>query len=309
GGASYNGTPFSGDPPPKLPLPKPPGDNDPHHLNMFVSNYELDALNWAYYKAGKLNLTIQPQDLADPHALTVATYTTFEPTLKPYSAFVMFADIAQNAAPVSSFQLVYIYTTSVMDLLKKQLPANFYQLIQALAGNAYLSLSEVETFLKSATVPTQYFQAIENAGKTTAMVVKQDMNFTLRIQNGEPQQPNIKFRVQRADVLTNLQLGLSHNNTQSLQFTFANASNEATFISSSIAGFDGTVFGKVVWPVTAEPRYAEALQGLGKTGVPLPIMQGFQFVFDKAQLSVQEGYVSILASVEFQSAKALRAAI
>jgi len=309
GGASYNGTPFSGDKPPSLPLPATPGDNDVHHLNMYVSNYEVDALNWAYYKAGKLNLTVKPQDLPDPHALSVSTYTTFEPTLKPYSAFVMFADIAQSAAPVSSFQVVYIYTAAVLELLKKQLPEDIYQLIQGLSGNAYLTLSEVETFLKSATVPAQYFAAIENAGKMTAMVVKQDMNFTLRIQNGQSEQPNIKFRVQRADVLTNLKLGLSNNNTQSLQFAFANATNIATFISSSIAGFDGTVFGNVVWPVTAEPRYAEALQGLGKTGVPLPIMQGFQFVFDKAQLSVQEGYVSILASVEFQSAKALRAAI
>ena len=308
GGASYNGTPFSGDPPPSLPLPPPPGDADIHHLNMYVSNYEVDALNWAYYKAGKLNITVQPQDLPDPSALSVATYTTLEPALKPYSSFAMFADVSPNGAPVTSFQVVYVYTAEAMALLKQQLPANIYQLILELPSNAYLSQSDLEAFLTNATVPTEFFATIENAGKTTAMVMKQDINYTLRIQNGQPQQPDIKFSVQRADVLTDLQLGLSRNNTQSLQFAFANADNEATFISSSIAGFDGTMFGKVVWPVTAEPLYAQALQGLGKTGVPLPIMQGFQFVFDQAQLSVQEGYVSILASVEFQSAKAVRVA-
>jgi hypothetical protein len=276
---------------------------------MYVSNYEVDALNWCYYKAGKLNLTVQPQDLPDPSALNVSTYTTFEPALLPYSAFVMFAYVSPNAAPITSFQVVYVYTAEAMALLKQQLPANIYQLILELPSSAYLSQSDLETFLTKATVPAEYFAAIEDAGKTTAMVVKQDMSFTLRIQNGQPQQPEIKFSVQRADVLTNLQLGLSHNNTQSLQFAFANASNEATFISSSIPNFDGTMFGKVVWPVTAEPQYALALQGLGKTGVPLPIMQGFQFVFDQAQLSLQEGYVSILANVEFQAAKAFRAAI
>src|SRR5215813_1018180 len=153
GGASYNGAPFSGDKPPSLPLPATPGDNDVHHLNMYVSNYEVDALNWGYYKAGKLNLTIQPQDLPDPSALDVATYTTFEPTLKPYSAFVMFADIAQNAAPVSSFQVVYIYTAAVMAILKQQLPPSIYLLIEALPSNAYLALSDLETFLTNATVP------------------------------------------------------------------------------------------------------------------------------------------------------------
>ena len=59
----------------------------------------------------------------------------------------------------------------------------------------------------------------------------------------------------------------------------------------------------------AEPMYAQALRDLGKRGVPLPIMQGSQFVFDHAQLSVQDGYISILANVEFQSAKAVRATI
>jgi hypothetical protein len=309
GGASYNGTPFSGDTPPSLPLPPPPGDADIPHLNMYVSNYEVDALNWAYCQAGKLNLHIEPQDLPDPQALKVCSYTALEKSLKPYCTFVMFADVSPNAAPVTAFQVVYIYTAAVMDYLSQQLPADVYQLILGLSGNAFLSQSELDTFLTEATVKTDYFPTIENAGKTTAMVVKQDINFTLEIQNGQSQQPDIKFRVQRADVLTDLKLGVSHNDTQSLQFAFANASDEATFISSSIPGFDGTTFGSVVWPVTAEPMYALALEGLGKTGVPLPIMQGFQFVFDQAQLSVQEGYVSILANVEFQSAKALRAAI
>ena len=308
GGASYDGTPFSGDTPPSLPLPLPPGDNDTHHLNIYVSNYEVDALNWAYYKAGKLDITITPQELPDPSALSVSTYTAFEPTLQPYSSFVMNAEIAQNAAPVTSFQTVYLYTTAVMANLSQQLPANVYQLIQGLPSNPFLSQTDLETFLTNATVPAQYFPIIASAGQTTAMVVTQAMNFTLEIQNAQPQKPNINFSVQRVDILTNLQLGLSTNNTQSLQFAFANASNKATFISSSIPGFDGTIFGNVVWPVTAEPMYALALQGLGKTGVPLPIMQGFQFVFDQAQLSVQEGYVSILASVEFHSAGAVRAA-
>jgi hypothetical protein len=306
GGASYQGTAFSGETPPSLPLPTPPADADTHHLTMYVSNYQVDALHWAFFKAGKLDLTITPQDLPDPRSLDVSNYTTFEPSLKPYAAFVMQAHIVQNTAPASSFQVVYVYTKAAMALLQQQLPPNVYQLIQALPSNAYLTQSDLETFLTQATVPQSFFAAIENAGKTTAMVVSQDMAFTLVIQNGQPQQPDIKFRVQRTDVLTGLKLGLSINNTQTLQYAFANASNQATFTSSSVPGFDGATFGPIVWPVTAEPLYAETLENLGKTGVPLPIMQGFQFVFDQAQLSVQDGYVSILADVEFKSETAVR---
>ncbi|WP_275575200.1 hypothetical protein [Methylocucumis oryzae] len=40
---------------------------------------------------------------------------------------------------------------------------------------------------------------------------------------------------------------------------------------------------------------------LGATGVPLPIMQNFQFDFSNAELSVQTGYVSILANVVYKN--------
>ncbi|MCC7505555.1 MAG: hypothetical protein IT259_09645, partial [Saprospiraceae bacterium] len=47
----------------------------------------------------------------------------------------------------------------------------------------------------------------------------------------------------------------------------------------------------------AEYNYAANLVKFGQEGVPLPIMKGFQFDFANAQLSLQEGYVSILANV------------
>ncbi|KJV06545.1 hypothetical protein [Methylocucumis oryzae] len=218
GGASYNGTAFSGPTPPSLPLPVPPTDSDTHHLSMYVSNYEVDALNWAYYKAGKLNLLITPQDLPDPKLLLVSSYTTFEPSLTPYSAFVMNAQLTQNIAPVTSFQTAYVYSKSAMTLLQQQLPATVYTLIEALPSNAYLSQTSLEAFLTQATVPNQYFTTIENAGKTSAMVLTQDISYTLTIQNNANPQPNITFSVKRVDVLTNLGLGISLNNTQTLQF-------------------------------------------------------------------------------------------
>jgi hypothetical protein len=299
GGAGYQGTPFSGDTPPSLPLPLPPSDTDTHHLNMYVSNYEVDALNWAYYEAGLLNLLIKPQDLPDPQLLKVSSYVSYEPSLAPYTAFVMYAQITQNSAPVTSFQTVYLFSKAVMNLLQTQLPANIYQLIQGIAGNAYLSQADVENFLTEATVPNQYFATIENAAKTMAMALTQDISYTLTIQNNGNPQPNIKFSVRRTDVLTNLGLGVSVNNTQTLQFGFANADNAVKYESSSIPGFNGPIFETIVW-VIAEGMYAQNLADLGKMGVPLPIMRDFQFDFENAQLSIQNGYVSILANVNYK---------
>lgn len=300
GGASYEGTAFSDVNPPNLPLPVPPTDSDPHDLNMYVSNYEIDALNWAYYKAGKLNLLIKPQDLSDPQLLEVSTYTSIAKQLDPYAAFVMFAQITQKSAPVTAFQIVYFYSREVMALLENQLPSNVYQLIQGMAGNAYLSQADVETFLKEATVPSQYYEAIEKAAKISAMVLTQSIDYTLLIQNEATPQPDIKFSVSRTDVLTNLMLGASTNNTQTMQFGFVNASNTATFESSSIAGLDGLIF-ESLWLIGLEPSYAQILTDLGKTGTPLPIMENFQFDFNNAELSIQEGYVSILANVNYKT--------
>ena len=307
GGASYNGAPFPEDKQLKLPLPLPPADSDSHHLNMYVSNYEIDALNWAYYKAGKLNLSIEPKDLDKPAFLAVKTYSGDEPALKPYDSFAMHAEVTQNAAPVSSFQVVYIYTAAVMAQLKKQLPLDTYELLELLPSNVYLTQSDLDSFLEGATVEQKYFALIENAGKTMAMLVTQDIILTMVIQNRKDPKPYFKFEVKRVDALTDLKLGLSDNNTQTLQYGYANASSSVKYIGSSIPKFDGTTFEKNVWPWTGEQLYIANLKKLGEKGVPLPIMQGFQFVFDHAQISTQQGYVSILADVEFISRKALKA--
>jgi hypothetical protein len=268
---------------------------------MYVSNYEIDALNWVYTEAGKLNLTVTPQSLANPNLLHVSTYTSLaNHKLDPYAPFVMYAGIAQKTAPVTSFQTVYVYSAAVMNLLQKQLPSNDFLLIEGLGGNAYLSVSDVETFLNEASVPNQYFAQIENAAKTSAMVLTQNIDFTLTIQNGHSPQPVINFSVSRDDVLTDLKLGVSANNAQTLQFGFINADNTATFENSSIAGLDGTIF-ESLWGLGLETSYAQILTSLGNTGAPLPIMENFQFDFENANLSVQNGYISILANVVYKS--------
>lgn len=303
GGASYKGTVFPGGPVSPTPLPIPPADSDTHHLNMYVSNFEIDALYWAFFQAGKLQRTVTPQDLPNPEALDVSTYVGWESALKIYAdkRDVMNAVITPNSAPVTSFQKVYIYGTSAMALLKKQLPANIYDQIQSLASAPFLSQQDLDNFLTNIQVPSQYFTTIESAGQTPGMVVTHDLNFNLVIQDTQYNYPYINFKVNRTDILTDLCLGLT-DKAQTLQFGFYNAVNSATFIDSSVPNFNGALdFGGPLWRATGETNYAECLRRLGTTGTPLPIMEGFKFDFTNAVLSIQENYVSILANVLYQN--------
>ncbi len=300
GGASYNNTNFPGTLPAALPLPTVPADSDTHHLNMYVGGYELDALNWAFFQAGKLNTVVNPTDLPDPDVLKVKTYLNSEPSLKPYQAFVMQAHITQNTAPVTTFQTVYELGATAMENLKAQLPQNVYELLSGLQGNNYVSQSALETDLKDATISSTYFSSIEQAAKSMGMVVTHNINYTLEIQNFQPTLPNIIFNIQRVDILGNLALGIGTNQAQTLQFQFNHASWQATFVSSTVSQFDGSYFPST-WNIVGEPRYDQLLATLGASGVPLPIMQGLQFDFGNTRLSINEGYVSILANVLYKN--------
>ena len=293
-GSSYPGTPPAG-------LPVPPVPTDQHHLQMYVSNCEFDALYWAFFKDGGLTAIVQPSDLPDPSILQANTYVSAIPAFKPYSGKAVQALVQPSVAPTTSFQQVWVLSTPVMNVLKSQLPSNVYGDLQGISGNAYVTQVSFESDLKSAGVATTYVATIETAAKAMGAAVQQTIEFTLTIEgtNINPP-PNLVFTVTRTDVLQNLGLGLA-GNAQTLQFAFTKSSATAAFVSTNIPHFDKADFGDLLWPVAGEPRYDQLLQDMGKKGVPLPIMQGFQFDFDQAVLSIQQGYVSVLADVKLKS--------
>ncbi len=300
GGASYNGTAFSGDTAPSLPFPLPPADTDSHHLCMYVSNYEVDALNWAFYTAGKLNTVVNADDLPDPNILKVRTYVAELPALAPYQAFVMQAQIELNSAPTTAFQVVYELTESVLETLQSQLPADQYKLLTNLQGNNYISTDSLESDMTDLGMDSTYFPTVEAAAKSMGMVVNHDITFTLLIQNNQPTLPNIVFNVKRTDILGNLALGIGPASTQTMQFQFNNVVYTVNFISSNIPNLDGTQLGSA-WGSAGEFSYDQLLTILGSNGVPVPIMQGLQFDFSNAELSIQDSYISILANVLYQT--------
>ncbi|MDI2124980.1 hypothetical protein [Yinghuangia seranimata] len=300
GSVSYKGTPYPGTPPTGLPVPPPPTDS--HHLQTYVSNYELNALYWAFYQAGRLTLTINATDLPDPDALHCKTYANWIKSLKRYSAFAMRADIAPKAPPTVSFQKVWVLNTAAMQTLQAKLPANVYTLLGGLAGNGYVTEGALDGDLQDAGINQQYWPTITQAAYAPGMALAQSMRFTLTILDGEPEQPNIVFDLTRTDILQNLGLGKTQaagSDAQTLMFDFLHAVYDATFVSSTVPDFDGSDFGDKLWPTIGEIAYDKELAAIGHTGTPLPIMSGFHFLFDQAQLSIQEGFVSILANAAF----------
>jgi len=211
----------------------------------------------------------------------------------------MRATVGPRQPPVAAFQQVYELTTSVMAVLRTQLPTDVYQKVQGLNGNIYLDAASFEADLAPVGIAPADQAVIEKAASAMGMTVMQTLEFTLTILNGASQPPEIVFDVARTDVLQDLSLGAS-GGAQTLQYAFQRVLSRATFVSSTVPGFNGAGFGDLIWPIAGEGRYDDTLQKLGQTGVPLPIMKGFQFVFDEAVLSIQQGYVSILAKVAFK---------
>lgn len=305
GRVSYKGQYYPGTPPGSLPLPPPPTDTQ--HLQVYVSDYEMNALHWAFFQAGLLNVTVQPTDLDDPDLLKVKTYASRITAFKPYSSYSMRAQVNPKQPPVTAFQQVYEFTDNVMKLLQQQLPADVYQGIQnsAVPGSNYLSAADLEADLGGANISQTYYQAIEKAARTMGLAVTHDLEFILTIENGQDPAPDLVFEVQRTDVLQDLGLGVS-GSAQTLQYSFKSVKYTAAFVSTTIPKFDSADFGDFIWPTVGEPAYDTILEEMGGSskvhpgGVPLPIMAGFQFLFEKAQLSIQQGYVSITAQVAFK---------
>jgi hypothetical protein len=281
-------------------LPVPPPPPAPHHLQVYVSAYEINALHWAYFKAGLLKVNVTPSQLPDQDVLKVKTYIVAIPSFKPYASFAMHAQAEAIDSPVAKFQEVFQFTTSALERLAKVLPADVYGKIQGLEGDGFVTLEEFKTALSDAQVPDIHVETIRNATKGMGLVAVQNVKFTLTIQNGTSTLPNVIYSVKRTDILDSLALGIT-GNAQTMKYGFRKVKSEATFLSSTVPGFEGGTFGSLIWPMACEPRYSATLVEMGKTGVPIPIMSGFQFMFDEAQLSIQQGYVSILAKVTYKT--------
>jgi hypothetical protein len=285
---------------PDLPLPAPPTDSDTHHVVMYVSNYEIDALYSACRQKGRLDLKVGPADLKGDAEILKTNHYMEIPAFAQYPHRDIEAKIVPNADPLTSFQEVWLFTKDAMKLLQSQLPPNVYQNVAGFDAAAYVSKSVLEKDLACVNIEPQYFETIEKATSRSGMVVKSDLNFKLVIQTFKDPLPYISFSVKRTDVFTDLDLKIGSGNRQLLTFSVTQAGYTAAFGDSNIPGFKWSVdFGQNFWGKVGEDGYDRVMRDVGASGAPLPIMRGFKFDFADAQLTVQLGFVSIRAKVAF----------
>jgi hypothetical protein len=147
----------------------------------------------------------------------------------------------------------------------------------------------------------QYKSAIEQAAIAVGAVVKHTIKVVLNVVSQGVTTPVITFNVNETDVLQQFGLGVSASGTaQTLKFVFQLMSSltTATFVSSTISSITSGNFTDL-WNFVLQPMYANQLTAMGQAGVPLPRINGFDFLFNNATITLQPGYASVLTNVQY----------
>jgi len=310
----YNGTAYDGTPPAGLALPPVPGGSPAPHVQYSVQDYEFNALFWGENQAGSLTANLTAGDLSDPQALETNTYggTTLNALCAEYPDAVMTATLSATAAPSVSFQTTYEITAANLLQIQTALGPTVWNAVGASLGTLTTSVFatqqgfEAALELANSELPA-YEATIEQYAAQPGVVLTQAVKCTLNVlQSGSPT-PVLTFDVAQTFVMQSPALGVA-GTTQTLQFAFAlprDSNATATFVWSSIAGIDNGDFGYVWGALT--PQWNDVLTAVGTTGVPLPRIQGYNFVFELAQIAIvaatatADGYATVTANVQYES--------
>lgn len=302
GRVRYKGEAYPVPAPAPLGLPPIPAASDPNYLQTYVSSYSINGLQWGCFKAGLLHTTATTGNIPNPDALHCATYAPAVEALSgEYVDDDMYAEIVSAEAPTTTFQSVWEMTDAVL-LRVAAIPGITATMpaVSKLRGRSYLTQAELEKALAGRQVSPAFIADVVDCARQSGMVMRQTLQFTVFIDDEKGELPKIEFSVSRIDFLTNLRLGLAPASTaQTLKFDYQKNISTTTFLSSTVPDFAdevGDQFGSILWTVV-ESQYDDCLRRMGAEGVPLPMMQMFHFVFEEAEVSIQQGFVSIKAKV------------
>jgi hypothetical protein len=297
--ASYQGAAYDGANPPQLPVPAVPTD---HHLNYYVSDYTINSLFWAFYSQGLLVALATPANIPDPAALNTANYnnTPLQALYNAYPNVPMTAAISATAAPTVAFKQIYDLTGLNLPNLQGKLPTDTYNKLLALTGQVFFQETAFFAALVNAIGETdadRYKTTIESVALVTAAVVQHDNQVVMNvIVNGETI-PVFTLSIQETDVLQAFVLGTS-GTTQTLQFAFQIVPplTTAALVSSTIPGINASSF-PFIWNYVLQTVFATEVAKMGQAGVALPRIQGFNFLFTSATVTLNAGYAAVLTDV------------
>lgn len=303
GDTTYGTTEYPGTNPPQLALPPIPANN---HLQYYASDYTFNSLFWAFFEAGLLVATASPSNVPDPAALNTANYknTPLQALYDAYPNAGMTAKITALAAPTVTFASIYDLTAANLPNLKSQLPDSVYTSLQAISGQVYMNEAAFFQALQQTlgqAAADQYKTIIEGVALVVGAVVTHSIQVVLNVISGGSAIPVIIFDVTETDVLQGFALGIA-GTTQTLQFQFqiVQPLTTATFVSSTIPGINSGDWG-FIYNWVLQPVFATEVAKMGQNGVALPRINGFDFLFKNATITLQPGYAAVLADVQYTS--------
>jgi len=207
-------------------------------------------------------------------------------------------------AVAGSYPQVYWVTPGLnggLSALVDALPPEVFNDLTGLENIVYQDLTGFLTALQNAVGPNvaKYLTQIQNAAQVSGAVASHEVEAVFSVIKDGQAIPVFTIKFEEADFQQNFRLGVA-GYSQTVQFDFQLLQNEttATLVKSSIPGIDNSTFPSI-WNFALQPVYALEKQKMAHTGVPLPFMAGFQFLFNQAAVVVQPGYADVLANVQY----------
>jgi hypothetical protein len=319
GDVSSNGTMYSSvrPAPAGVPLPALPQGSPQPHVAYNVQDYEFDALFWGFFNAGALTVTLTSGDIPDSYALTTNGYagTSLNVLATQYPGELMSAGLSALGGPTVSFQTVYQLTAANLAAIETALGSTVWTAVGAslgrLANLVYITQDGFEAALKAANPELPAYQAtIEQYAGAPGAVIDQSLQCVLNVLTS-PVTPVLTFDVTQQFVMENVTLGESSSATPAQTILFGvgaplDSSPVATFVSSSLPGINSQSAFEFVW-FSLLNNWMTTLGAVGKQGVPLPRLPGFNFVFEEAEVAIVagtpsvDGYASVVANVAYDA--------
>lgn len=307
GQVTYQGTPYSGESPPNVPLPSVPSTQ---HVHFNLADYEFNALYWAFFSAGALKTEVSPGSLPDPAVLNTSTYkgTYLQALYNAYPSVPITVNVSATNAPTLFFQQVYILTSAAFSSLSSGVPSSVLTPLKVLKNQVFIRKNEFVTDVeKHSPSSTSYIQTIETAAQVYGAQVTHDVRCVFNVVPTSTAIEVFTVQFNETELLYDLALGVypsgatPSKQAQTVQFAFQliPSATTATLVSSNISDITSSNF-PMMWNLVLQPEYASEMAKMGQAGTPVPFIQGFEFLFEEAIVQVQSSYVDVLANAEYK---------
>lgn len=291
-----NGTPYPG-----AAVIIPPAGIDTSRDAVFnVGIYEFNALLWAFFTNGSIQITVTPNMLPDPRLLNTHFYQTLFPALYNFAPDAdMHVNIAASAEPAVSNGNMYWITPSVLTALQSKLPASTFNTLSNsdMVNEMFPTLEMFNMSLSNTLTASDFNQfsaVIAKAAETIGMFTDTQLLVTVNVIKQNNPVFALSFSIEKQDLLGSLALGVQ-SGVQTLNFAFSEYNTSAAIVNSAIGDISAFEL-DVVWSIV-DDKIDEKIQEAGTTGVALPSVSGF--LIENAAITLQPNYVALAADVHF----------